>query len=669
MRRTLRFGLLALYIVGLAASFFVTIKPGTANADFQQGNIIDDSVFDTLGGANVTSPNAIDNWLNQFPSSCISPNSGFRAPDVTGYNPTNSFSYGSDVTAGNIIYHAAHVYGLNPQVILSTMQKEESLVTGTSGCSILRYTAAMGYGCPDSGGGYNYSGFELYSINGSPVTSVSGTCVNSAHTAGFARQVIVATWQLKFDEQRAEGNYGWDVQLSNYPNAGNVWDNSDDPQTCYSHRVSQGYRQVSPSSCPNGSLTYYDGNTTIDGTTVTVSNGPTAALYNYTPHFSGNQNFVSIFEGWFGSTHGCDYSNGQGAPPPNAFGNGGAVTLAGHWTSSSTQGLLYATPNHSGGFDVGIMDSSPSSGLQWRGTWWSQTNGAIDLANTIFIPVNNSNGRTDLYYATSTNWSKPGFTVGLMANTGSGFVYEGSQWSPSSLSLANTRFIPGNWTSTTQGDFAYATPNHNGGFDVGVMDPSLSSGLQWRGTWWSQGNSSINLNDTTFIPADTNGDGYTDLYYASSTNWNVPGFSVGLMANTTGTGLAYQGNQWNNTSLSLSGIKFLPGNWTGGSNQGFAYTTQCGTRGFDLGVMSPSSSGLVWQGTWWDAQNLPYTSTAFIPADADGDGYTDLYYATPSGGGFSLALQHTNQVGGGFSWQGQQWAPASIPLNSVLFLP
>ena len=49
--------------------------------------------------------------------------------------------------------------------------------------------------------------------------------------------------------------------------------------------------------------TYYDGTATIDGTAVTMTNGATAALYTYTPHFSGNQNFQTIFNQWFGSTH------------------------------------------------------------------------------------------------------------------------------------------------------------------------------------------------------------------------------------------------------------------------------------------------------------------------------------------------------------------------------
>ncbi|HEY5442680.1 MAG TPA: hypothetical protein VIJ68_04020 [Candidatus Saccharimonadales bacterium] len=54
--------------------------------------------------------------------------------------------------------------------------------------------------------------------------------------------------------------------------------------------------------CPGGASTFYDGYDTIDGASVHIDNGATAALYWYTPHFSGNQSFFNTFTTWFGST-------------------------------------------------------------------------------------------------------------------------------------------------------------------------------------------------------------------------------------------------------------------------------------------------------------------------------------------------------------------------------
>lgn len=263
--------------------------PGYTSADtFNPNHIIDDAVFNNT---NTMTATAIDSFLNQFPNSCISPNNGFSAPDPTGYNPTSGFIYGNNTSAGQVIYDAAQAYGINPEVILTTLQKEQSLVDGSAGCSVLRYAAATGYGCPDGGTTYNYSGVDLYTINGTTVTSVSGTCVNTSLKVGFSQQVIRTAWLLEFGLQRSEGNINWAVIKGN-------WNNSDDPQSCYGGPMTQGTYV----RCPSGAAAYYDGYTTIDNTAVHMDTGATASLYWYTPHFAGNENFFNIYEGWFGTT-------------------------------------------------------------------------------------------------------------------------------------------------------------------------------------------------------------------------------------------------------------------------------------------------------------------------------------------------------------------------------
>jgi len=293
---------LMVFSATLGAGIVIVGSSASAAAyTFNQNRIIDDRVFDNTGSMDA---NGIDSFLNHFASSCISTNNHFLAPDPTGYTPTSGFTYGGSVSAGRVIYDAAQAYGINPQVILATLQKEQSLVTGGSSCSVLQYTGAMGYGCPDGGTTHNYSNVNLYTLNGTNVTSVNGTCVNTSAKAGFAQQVIHAAWLLKFGEQRSEGNMNWNVQKTNSPEPGDTWDNSDDPQTCYGGPMSQGTWQV----CPSGATTYYDGYFTIDSTTVHMDTGSTAALYWYTPHFSGNENFFNIFTGWFGGTTVAGYA-------------------------------------------------------------------------------------------------------------------------------------------------------------------------------------------------------------------------------------------------------------------------------------------------------------------------------------------------------------------------
>lgn len=291
------FSLIRKLSVASALTVMIAVLPvaQVGAVDMNRNNLIDDSVFDNTSTMDA---DQIDGFLNGFANSCISPNSGFQAIIPTGYSPSGGFTYGDYVSAGRVIYTAAQVYSLNPQVILTTLQKEQSLVSG-AGSSYCengdphKYAAAAGYGCPDGGTRYSYTGLSLYKRNGTVRSSVDPTCVNSASKAGFSQQVIRAAWLLKFGQQRSEGNVNWAVVKGS-------WDNSDDPPTCYGGPMTQGTLK----RCQSGSAVYYDGLTTIDGASVHIDTGPTAALYWYTPHFSGNQNFTNIFNGWFGSTYG-----------------------------------------------------------------------------------------------------------------------------------------------------------------------------------------------------------------------------------------------------------------------------------------------------------------------------------------------------------------------------
>ena len=80
-------------------------------------------------------------------------------------------------TAAHIIWQAANWYGINPQVILTTLQKEQSLVT-TAAPSQAALDWAMGFGCPDA------------------------SACNTTYQ-GFARQVDYGAWQLRYNMDHA----------------------------------------------------------------------------------------------------------------------------------------------------------------------------------------------------------------------------------------------------------------------------------------------------------------------------------------------------------------------------------------------------------------------------------------------------------------------------------
>lgn len=242
----------------------------TKASALDQGNLISDNVF-----ANESSMTEaqINNFINAFPKSCLNPaNYPSGLSSVTWQEPLSYFSYGNSTTPARVIWKSATIYHINPQVILSTLEKEQNLVTGSAGCGVWKYNSAMGYNCPDG----SENALKSY-----PDLGITNTCVAQASNAGFARQVNHASWQLIFDMHRAYGDLDWGGDNSVY----------------YYGRMTQGWR----SRVQGGVSSYYDGYTSIDGQTIYLANGATASLYNYTPHFN---NFRAIFTQWFGDTSG-----------------------------------------------------------------------------------------------------------------------------------------------------------------------------------------------------------------------------------------------------------------------------------------------------------------------------------------------------------------------------
>lgn len=133
-----------------------------------------------------------------------------------------------------LIYEHCQENKINPQVMLVTLQKEQSLVdNGTP--SQYNYDWATGWAVCDG-------------------CSLSDSKV--AKYKGFAKQV-----------EGAASGYRW--YLDQYASGQNKW------------------------------LIWPDKATTIDGEAVVPSNQATAALYNYTPHFHGNENFNRLWNNWF----------------------------------------------------------------------------------------------------------------------------------------------------------------------------------------------------------------------------------------------------------------------------------------------------------------------------------------------------------------------------------
>lgn len=131
-------------------------SPGSAQAvtgaDFDPGFIISDEVF--FDSSSMTTA-AVQSFLNSKVTSCLAGYTCLKnykqptpnMPAVAGY--CAGFSGSSSESAASIIVKVSQACGINPQVILVLLQKEQSLVTDDWPIAI-QYQKATGFSCPDT---------------------------------------------------------------------------------------------------------------------------------------------------------------------------------------------------------------------------------------------------------------------------------------------------------------------------------------------------------------------------------------------------------------------------------------------------------------------------------------------------------------------------------------
>jgi len=253
----------AAFVLVLLAALLAQLLPGVQApaeaAAFRPGMIMSDGVFNNSASM---SANDVQTFLNQKGASCVASAAGIPClKDFRQSTPTRAatprcatYSGAANESAATIIQRIGTACGINPQVLLVLLQKEQSLVTA-SGAALTprKYQIATGFGCPD----------------GAP-------CDDTYY--GFFNQVYNAASQFR---RYAQNPYG------------------------YAHVAgrTQAVRLHPNAAC--GSATVY------------IENQATASLYNYTPYTPngallagrpdgcssyGNFNFAKFFTDWFGST-------------------------------------------------------------------------------------------------------------------------------------------------------------------------------------------------------------------------------------------------------------------------------------------------------------------------------------------------------------------------------
>ncbi|WP_159805778.1 hypothetical protein [Cellulomonas citrea] len=194
--RTLLGAVVALGMLGAALIVAPTPAVGADLRGFDPGNIISDTVFYDTTTMNADTVQA---FLSSAGAACSQGSDG--SPCLKNYRESTAgrgatsrcaaYAAGSNESAAVIISKVAQACGINPQVLIVTLQKEQGLVT-TTNPSAGRYRAAMGYGCPDSAACNSlYYGFfnQVYSA-ASQFRNYALNPQQYSHRAGVANDIL-----------------------------------------------------------------------------------------------------------------------------------------------------------------------------------------------------------------------------------------------------------------------------------------------------------------------------------------------------------------------------------------------------------------------------------------------------------------------------------------------
>lgn len=256
-----------LVIIGMGIGYAPTLVfSQTVDAGFDPNKLVDDVVFSdtqTFGGASgiqkflESKSSVLANTTPEFLAKLKEPTVALLKTGLEDPEPTLPRLR----TAAELIWDVSQAAGINPQVILVTLQKEQGLITTRQNDPADRLQRAldfaMGFDCPDSTGcgtlfpGFYFQLFGNIDASGNRYLGAAKALIKSFNTPGGRGPAV----------NGVASKVGDIIELDN-------------------------------------TLGAYDGIPAKQ--TVMLQNRATAALYRYTPHvFNGNYNFQKYFLAWF----------------------------------------------------------------------------------------------------------------------------------------------------------------------------------------------------------------------------------------------------------------------------------------------------------------------------------------------------------------------------------
>jgi uncharacterized protein with LGFP repeats len=297
----------ALCVLASAATFVFQTSSGSAQAAdlgaFRAGNIVSDAVY---FNPSTMSPDQIHAFLVQKGANCTAGDLCMKNYRVSTWTRagSNCATYpGQDnERAADVIWKVAQACGINPQVLLVTLEKEQGLIRATSPTPN-KYRIAMGYGCPDT-----------------------APCDEQYY--GFFNQVYLAAWQFRRYTSLPR-NYGYKAGMNNtiywHPNLG-----CGSTQVYIANQATANLYNYTPYQ-PNAA-------------SLAAGYGTGNSCSSY-----GNRNFFGLFSDWFGSTQFLvtgtirDWYWSHDGPAVLGAPVGNELTINGGWVQHFQRGSIWAS--------------------------------------------------------------------------------------------------------------------------------------------------------------------------------------------------------------------------------------------------------------------------------------------------------------------------------------
>lgn len=247
-RLTRRSSFAASVVLALAlVAGFISVSADTAEAtsgsDFRPGSIISDATF---YNSNAMTAAQIQGFIDAK-EKCVAGYTcleSFRINSVShaGDAKCAAFTGVANQLASDVIFSVAQACGINPQVFLVLMEKEQGLVSSNAP-SAYKYNNATGYACPDTGNGCDplYGGFanqlyfaarqyQTYRLSASSFNFVAGRTFNIGYNVAGAKDANgnnCAAPAVYIENQATAGLYNYTPYQPNAAALNNLYGTGD----------------------------------------------------------------------------------------------------------------------------------------------------------------------------------------------------------------------------------------------------------------------------------------------------------------------------------------------------------------------------------------------------------------------------------------------------------